>query len=154
MKQRKQRLILEQTDRKLLPYIPLVQSIVPTEGWINTIRKGLNISLRQLGNKLGVSAQAVKGLEISEKNRTITLQSLDDLAKAIDMKLIYALVPIDGSLEELLNKKATAIAEQIVNRTSNTMKLEDQENSSKRLEKAVTEKIAELKNDMPQYLWD
>jgi predicted DNA-binding mobile mystery protein A len=154
MKQRKQRLILEQTEKKILPYIPLIHIIMPPEGWINTIRKALNISLRQLGNKLGVSAQAVKGLEISEKNRTITLQSLDDLAKAIDMKLVYALVPIDGSLEELLNKKATYMAQQIVNRTSNTMKLEDQENSSERLEKAVMEKIAELIHDIPKSLWD
>src|ERR1017187_3541532 len=154
MRQRKQRLILEQTDRKLLTYIPLIHSIIPPEGWINTLRKALNISLRQLGNKLGGSAQAVKGLEISEKNRTITLQSLNELAKAMDMKLVYALVPTDGSLEELLNRKATIMARQIVKRTSNTMKLEDQENSSERLEKAVHEKINELKNDMPKTLWD
>lgn len=154
MKQRKQRLILEQTDRKLLPYIPLIHNIIPPEGWINTIRKALNISLRQLGHRLNVSAQAVKGLEMSEKNRTITLQSLDDLAKAINMKLVYALVPMDGSLEELLNRKAKAMARQIINRTANTMKLEDQANSSERLEQAVNEKTVELINDMPQYLWD
>jgi hypothetical protein len=34
------------------------------------------------------------------------------------------------------------------------MKLEDQENSKIRLEKAIKNKAEEIKNKMPKYLWD
>lgn len=34
----KQRLIIEQTDQKLLVFIPLESLIVPQKGWIQTIR--------------------------------------------------------------------------------------------------------------------
>jgi hypothetical protein len=42
----------------------------------------------------------------------------------------------------------------IVARTSNTMKLEDQENSEIRLSKAIEERKALLKYEMPKILWD
>jgi hypothetical protein len=34
------------------------------------------------------------------------------------------------------------------------MGLEDQKNTPERLEKAIKEKAAEIKNDMPKILWD
>jgi predicted DNA-binding mobile mystery protein A len=145
---------LEQTERKMKPYILINQNFVPKEGWIVTIRKALNISLRQLGNKIGVSAQAIKGLENREATKTITLQSLEEIAKAMDMKLVYGFAPLDGSLENLIARKAELLAKQIVRRTSNTMKLEDQEISKARLQKAIAEKTEELKKDIPSYLWD
>jgi len=39
-------------------------------------------------------------------------------------------------------------------RTSNTMKLEDQENSRQRIEQAILEKTLSIKNEMPKKLWD
>jgi hypothetical protein len=45
------------------------------------------------------------------------------------MQLVYGLVPKDGSLEALIERKAKQLATQIVLRTSNSMKLEEQENS-------------------------
>src|ERR1035437_3213547 len=122
MNSRKKRLILEQMDRKLKPFIELAHMPMPEEGWVYSIRKALNISLRQLGKKLGVSPQAIKALEQREKNGTITMKSLKDIAKSINMHLLYALVPDDGSLEELVNKRAIGIAKEIVNRTSQSMK--------------------------------
>ena len=70
------------------------------------------------------------------------------------MKLVYALVPKDGSLDDLINRKAKELATTIVARTSNTMKLEDQENSEERLKKAIEERTAIIKNEMPKTLWD
>jgi hypothetical protein len=34
------------------------------------------------------------------------------------------------------------------------MRLEDQENNPKRIQKAIKEKTEELKSEMPKYLWD
>lgn len=154
MDPRKQRLLLEQADRKLRPFAGLHEHNVPTEGWIYTIRKALNMSLRQLANKLGVTPQAVKALERREKAGTITLQSLHDIAKSLDMRLVYALVPNDESLMDLVEKRAMEIAKEIVNRTSQSMKLEDQENPESRLMQAFNEKKNELKNEIPKFLWD
>jgi hypothetical protein len=51
-------------------------------------------------------------------------------------------------------RKAKQIATQIVMRTSGTMKLEDQENSEERIEKAIEERTAEIIDEMPKILWD
>jgi hypothetical protein len=39
-------------------------------------------------------------------------------------------------------------------RTANTMKLEDQANSKNRIETAIRERTAAIKNEMPKILWD
>jgi DNA-binding NarL/FixJ family response regulator len=70
------------------------------------------------------------------------------------MELVYGFVPKDGSLEAYINKKALALAKTIVLRTSHTMKLEDQENTSQRIEKAITERQKRLVNELPKALWD
>jgi hypothetical protein len=54
----------------------------------------------------------------------------------------------------LIKRRAGALARQIVLRTSASMKLEDQENSSARIEQAINEKTEELIDDLPKYLWD
>jgi len=62
--------------------------------------------------------------------------------------------PKDGSLDALIDRKARELATKIVLRTSNTMRLEDQENSRERIQKAIEERTEALKNEMPRSLWD
>lgn len=112
------------------------------------------MSLQQLGKKLSITRQSVQEMEQREQDETITLKSLKEVAKAMDMQLVYAFVPVDGTLEDLIERKATALARQIVMRTSNSMKLEDQQNSTERLEKAIQERANAIKNEMPKILWD
>jgi hypothetical protein len=57
-------------------------------------------------------------------------------------------------LENYLDIKARSLAEKIVSRTSNTMKLEDQENTKQRLKKAIEERIIIIKRELPKALWD
>ena len=70
------------------------------------------------------------------------------------LQLVYGFVPKDGSLDALIERKAKELARQIVLRTSNTMKVEDQENSKARIEKAIEERATEIKNEMPKTLRD
>mgnify|MGYP000400936797 FL=1 len=112
------------------------------------------MSLRQLSEKLNIKHQSVEGLEKREKDGSITLKSLEEVGKALNMKLVYGFVPMDGSIEKSIEKRARELALEIVKTTSNTMALEDQENSNKRLKKAVDEKTNELLYEMPRYLWD
>ncbi len=154
MRKNKRKLVLEQMDNKLLVFKNASEVIMPTKGWLNAVRVTINMTLNQLGKKLKTSAQAIRGLETREASGNITLNTLKEAAAAMNMKLVYAIVPFDGSLENLIEKRAAEIARQIVLRTSASMRLEDQENSSERLKKAVEEKAAEIKEELPKYLWD
>lgn len=154
MKNRKQRLILVQTDRKLEPYKILKGQIMPDKGWIYTIRKALGMSLRQLGERIGKTAQSVQDFEKREENGTITIQSLKEIAGSLDLQLVYALIPKDASLEALVLKQANSKANEIVDRTNTTMQLEDQGNTKDQLTRAKDQKVHELMNEMPRFLWD
>ncbi|PJJ06996.1 putative DNA-binding mobile mystery protein A [Flavobacterium sp. 1] len=154
MKNVKQQLILDQTDRKLIPFRLLQTVIVPPKGWINTFRTALKMSLRQLGNRMNFSAQNIKQMEEREVNGTISINSLQQVALALDMKLVYGFVSQHESLEQMIEKRANEIAREIVMRTNVSMKLEDQQNSEERIKKAIAQKTVEIKNEMPKYLWD
>jgi enoyl-CoA hydratase/carnithine racemase len=79
---------------------------------------------------------------------------LRDVANAMDMKLVYGFVSKHESLEQMIEKRAKELATEIVMRTNNTMTLEDQQNSTERIEKAIEQKTNEIKSEMPKYLWD
>lgn len=103
---------------------------------------------------MSITLQSLSKIEAREKEGTITLKTLRDAAKALDMELVYSFVPKDGSLENLLERKAHEMAVKIVTRTSTTMKLEDQENSQKLIGQAIKDMTEELKREMPKNLWD
>lgn len=144
----------KQLSGKIAEFERLTGSLPPVGGWIKAIRTSLGISLEQLGNKLGISRQSVMALEIRERGQSITLRSLSEAAEAMDMKLVYALVPKDGTLEALIERKAEQLARKIVTRTSQSMKLEGQENSAHRLAEALEERKAEILQKLPKALWD
>jgi predicted DNA-binding mobile mystery protein A len=154
MKDNKQLLLLQQTDKKTQAFKELKSITIPTKGWINTFRTAIKMSLRQLGNRLHIAPQSVKEIEEREANGTITLKSLRDVANALDMQLVYGFVSKHESLEQMIEKRAKELAKEIVMRTHNTMTLEAQENSTERIEQAIAQKTAEIKYEMPKYLWD
>jgi predicted DNA-binding mobile mystery protein A len=112
------------------------------------------MTMQQLANRISITKQSVLEIEQREKDGTISLKSLRETARALDMELVYGFVPKDGSLDALIERKARELAIKIVSRTSNTMKLEDQENSEKRLKKAIEERTLLLKQETPKVLWD
>lgn len=128
--------------------------IPPPLGWIKSIRTSLGMSLQQLGNKISITKQSVLDIERREQLGTISLKTLRESANALDMELVYSFVPKDGSLDTLIERKAKELATEIVLRTSNTMKLENQEVSKKRIQKAILERTIIIKNEMPKILWD
>ncbi|MEJ2902017.1 mobile mystery protein A [Pedobacter panaciterrae] len=150
----KQSLMIQQLNNKLLSFVTLKQVAVPPTGWIKAIRTTLGMSMQQLGNKLSITKQGILDIEKREKDGSITLKSLREVGRVLDMELVYGFIPKDGSLDTLIEKKAMELASKIVLRTSNTMKLEDQENSKERIEKAIKERTEDIKNNMPKILWD
>ena len=144
----------QQLNNKMLSFINLQRSILPPTGWIHATRTALGMTMQQLGKRLSITKQSVQDLENREKNGSITLRALKEAASALDMHLVYGFLPIDGNLEDLIERKAKELAMKIVLRTSNSMKLEDQENSKLRIEKAIEERTAIIKSEMPKSLWD
>ena len=154
MKNHKQQLLIQQTDKKLAVFIPLRSTVIPSKGWINTVRTSLKMSLRQVGTRLKISSQSVKEIEEREAAGSITLNSLRDAANAMDLQLVYGFVSKHDTLEQMIEKRAKEFATEIVMRTNTTMTLEDQQNSKERIEKAIAQKTVEIKFEMPKYLWD
>ncbi|MBP7283727.1 MAG: mobile mystery protein A [Leptospiraceae bacterium] len=149
-----QNLMLAQMDRKMSFFRELQSLETPKEGWIFSIRSALKMSLRQLGVRLHITPQSVKELEEREKTGSITLRVLRQVAHALDSKLIYVILPNQVTLESMIESRARELAEEIVLRTSHSMKLENQEVSKERLQAAIEEKAKKIRNEMPSYLWD
>jgi predicted DNA-binding mobile mystery protein A len=151
---KKRKLIQDQLDKKLVQFSNLDKIAVPPNGWIYSIRQGINMSLRQLGNRLSITPQSVKEIEEREKTGTISLKVLKQVASALDMSFVYGFIPKDQTLARMVDKRALELAHQIVERTSIQMNLEDQRVSETRLREAVREKAEELAKEMPSMLWD
>jgi predicted DNA-binding mobile mystery protein A len=145
---------LQQLNHKTALLGKLLTFTSINEGWIKTLRTTLGIGMLQMGNKMNVTKQNISEMEKREVQGNITLKSLRELGAAMDMQLVYGFVPKDGSLDALIDRKAMELATKIVMRASQTMKLEDQENSKVRIAKAIEERAAQIKNEMPKILWD
>lgn len=154
MKDLKQKLIIEQMDSKLKEFVPLLVNQPPENGWINAIRTAFKMSLRQFGERLKMTPQGAENIEKREKDRTITIKSLEEAGRALNMTLVYGFVPVNGSIKQIIENRAKELAFEIVKTTSHTMALEDQVNTDKRLKTAIDDKAKQLIYEMPRYLWD
>ena len=154
MKDLNRNLIIEQIDKKMERFSVLSESDIPPNGWIFSIRKALKMSLAQLGKRLNITAQSVKEIEERERNKSLTLKGLIEVADKLNLRFVYGFIPKDSSLEKMIEKRALQVAGEIVTRTSHTMSLEDQKNSDERLKKAIKERAEKIRREMPGYLWD
>lgn len=105
MKDKKRMLLIEQLDSKIQCFNKVGTVAVPANGWIKSIRTAIKMSLRQSGNRMNVSLQSIGEMENREANGTITLNSLKEMANALDMRLVYGFMPKDGSIEKMIEKK-------------------------------------------------
>ena len=125
----------------------------PRGGWVRAIREALGMTQAQLGDRVHVSRQSVQDMEKAEAERRITLDSLDRLAQAMGCRVVYALVPENGSLDDLRTRRADALAEAMLKPTDHSMKLEAQGVSAierKRQRKLLAQALL---RDSPRKLW-
>jgi predicted DNA-binding mobile mystery protein A len=126
-------LLAEQLDESLQAFRSASPAQRPSQGWARAVRQALGMSAAQLARRVGVSRPTIATLETSEARGTITLASLEKLARGLGCRLVYALVPEDGgSLEDVRRKRALEIARKQLARVSHTMKLEAQGLSAER----------------------
>jgi len=97
----------------------------PPRGWTKAIREALGMTTAQLAQRMGVSQPRAVEIEKAEKAGTITLDTLERAARALDCKLVYAFVP-RRPLQELVAERARLIAQKRISVTGHHMALESQ----------------------------
>jgi len=97
----------------------------PPRGWLKAIREALGMTTTQLAKRLGVVQSRAVAIEQAEAKGTITLNSLEKAAHAMDCRLVYALVP-RKPLDELVTERAKRLAKKRLESTSHSMALEAQ----------------------------
>ncbi len=150
----KRKLLIDQLDQKLRPFQKAGMVLIPSNGWINTIRTTLNMTMAQLGTRLKITRQGVKSIEESEKKGSISINSLKEVGMALGLKFVYGFVPKDGTIDSLISIKAEKLAKKIVLRTNQNMKLEDQGIGEVKIKETIKDLANEIKREMKKSLWD
>lgn len=150
----KRQLLIEQLDEKLVKFQEPAAVLVPTKGWINTIRTTINMTRDQLGAKLEMTKGAIQKIEERESSGQITINKLKHVGKALNMKFVYGFIPIDGSIEDLISTESEKLARKIVLRTNQNMKLEDQGIGEEKINKSIKDLAIEIKREVRKSIWD
>lgn len=125
----------------------------PPEGWVASVRKALGISAAQLGRMVGRTRANISAAERSEQNDRITLQTMKTLAEAMGCKFVYAIVPGEGSIDDVLKARAREKARSIVSRASTHMALEKQSLTSSQNDTEIERLALDLLRDPPPDFW-
>jgi len=147
-------LIQKQVDALIQSFVTGKQNAQISAGWIQSARLALGMSLRQLAERVGVSASALTNFEKREQSDAISLATLKKAANAMDMELVYYFKPKAGSIKNAVEKQARKKAKEILNQSNQTMKLEDQETNSASQELELERLTKDIMGKMPQNLWD
>ena len=127
-----------QLDKRLAELRELAAFSRPPRGWVKAIREALGMTTAQLARRLGVSQPRVTAMEKGEIQGSLTLESLEKAAHAMDCRLVYALVPREP-LADAVRKQAVRKARNKLASTSHSMVLEaqavDQEFEAEQIER-------------------
>ncbi|MBK9039880.1 MAG: mobile mystery protein A [Bdellovibrionales bacterium] len=129
---------------------------MPPSGWIKAIRGSLGLSIRQLAERVGVGHGSINQLEKREPKKRVTLESLENAARAMDCKVVYAIVPQESgaTLDDIIRNKAIAAASKILKEVSHTMKLEAQGTSDKQVQNEIKRIANQLIEAADNRIWD
>jgi len=125
----------------------------PPRGWVKAIREALGMTTRQLAARIGVGQSRVVDIEKAEVTGSITLDSLQRAARALDCEFVYALVP-HSTLETMVEDRARALATSRIKAARHTMTLEDQRLDEDDERAQVTALIRKLAEQSGSALWE
>ena len=98
----------------------------PVGGWIAAFQEAIGMNAPALAERLGISRNNIYTAIQNEQAGTISLNQLDKIADAMGGRLVYAIIPRDGPVEEIVLAQARAKARRIIQRTRAHMALEEQ----------------------------
>ena len=119
----------------------------PAEGWLAMFRKALGMSGADVAARSGVSRNAIYQAERNERDGVITLNQMHKLAEAMGGHLVYAIVPKERRVEEIIQAQARIV------RASEHMALEQQSLTSEHTKVRVDNLTDELMRNMPPDFW-
>ncbi len=125
---------------------------IPSEGWVRTIRKALDMSGAQLAERLNLSRNRISVLERREVKGDITINQLKELADKLGCDFTYALVP-KKSINLTLDERAEKLAMASLAINSQNMFLEAQSIDSTKEKFLVDELKQELLKTGGRALW-
>ncbi len=125
----------------------------PSKGWVKAIREALGMSAEQLATRIGVTKPRVYEIEKAEISGSITLNSLERAAHALECKLVYTLVP-RLPLQETVEMRALEIAKKRISVTSHSMILEDQALYETELREQIETLARELSDQVGPGFWE
>lgn len=127
---------------------------VPPEGWLRTVRKALGMSGVQLARRLGQTRGAITKAENQELTGAITINTMRAAAAAMGCRFVYAIVPEEGSVIDLVYAQARKKARGTVSRASGHMGLESQSLTKKEIEQEVERLARSMAARMTPDLWN
>ncbi|MFO7672771.1 MAG: XRE family transcriptional regulator [Lutibacter sp.] len=147
------KILIEQLDHKLKPFHEIKNIEFPERGWVYTIRTALNMTLQQLGHKLKISTQGVKDIQKRELSGSISIKSLKEVGKALDMQFVYGFVSNHNSIEKFIELKSRELAKKMVLQNLNTTD-ENSRLTEDELHHEIEHFVREIQNEIPKSLWD
>ena len=134
------RLAISQANRRIKTIRQAFKGEKVRPGWIHYMRCILNMTLKKLADRVGVSIGTVAQAERGEAAEKVTIGTLKAMAQAMECELVYAFIP-KGDIDELLKKQALEKAKRILSTADIHMTLENQrveQNFQDRLERLAS----------------
>lgn len=142
-----------QLDKRLAPLRGSEALTRPPRGWIKSIREALGMTTAQLARRLGVSQPRVTAMEKGEIRGSLTMESLEKAAQALDCRLVYAFIPREP-LSDTIQRRAESKARSKLASTGHSMALEaqsvDRETEAEQLERLTRQLLDKAGSE----LWD
>lgn len=149
----KKSVLIQQLEDSLQPLREIIGVARPPGGWIRAIREALGMTNAQLAKRVKRRPQTVLDLQQREVAQTIQLNTLRELAEAMDCELVYAIVP-RKPLEQVARERAEAIARRMLRRTGHSMELERQGLGVREVTRALDREIERLLAGSRRKLWE
>jgi predicted DNA-binding mobile mystery protein A len=145
----------QQLDAKLKP-LKEFDSIFKNQrrSWIKLIRKVFGMSTYQLASILNNNQSRVVRMEKDEVDQKITLETLNRVAEAMDMKFVYGFVPKTGTLEDIVERRARKLAIDRLKRIGHSMALEDQSLDKEENKKALENMVQKILVNEYKQIWN
>ena len=131
-----------QVNRRTRALRSVARDAAVRPGWIAFMRRSLNMTLKQLASRAGLSLPTVAQAERGEAAGRATLSTLRKMAHAMDCELIYAFVP-RADIDEMMKQAAREKAKRTLTTADVHMTLEDQ-----RVEQSLQERVERLANKL------
>ena len=126
----------------------------PLGGWIATFQAAIGMNTPTLAKRLGITRNSAYSSIRNECSGSISLNQLDKVAKAMGGKLVYAIVPLEGPVEEIVKGQARKKAKRIIQRARAQMALEEQTDGLRSQEEMIEELATDMMREMPRNFWN